>query len=243
MTDRFYPVGLEAEADAFKTTYEVQNEMRSFPRSAYPPGTAVHLPGTSATFGFSNPGPIRHRLAQGHLHSTEEVDIPNPRESHAMPCMQVPDDRHTFMVHDTEEMGRSYQSPVAAMTFSGGTPSKSMQSMRKTRSLPSLNKAPAPARLGDAPSPVHRLEDDHFSYFVPRAQAGSGVDKLNPHLMHKLQKSSRISFPFSGEGTGFRSQSGKTALFPEGSYKDVPTTSRMAFSKPPFFRLSPLDHR
>lgn len=242
MTDRFYPLGLPHEADTWKTTYEVQNEMRTFARSAYPPGTAVHLPGARDRFGFSSPGPIRSRLAQGHLHGTEAVDVPNPRENHAMLRMRVEDERETFRTTDMTEMGRSYRSRVAEVCFSPSqTPSRSCfgKSLRKTFSLPAVG---APPRVSTPPDHVHDLQDDHFRYFVPKAMQRYGAAKLNPHQLSKLHNADLISFPFSGEGTGFRSQSGPTNLFPEGSYEGVGTSTRSAFQKPNFAgRHAPAD--
>lgn len=238
MTDRFYALGLPAEADAWKTTYEVQNEMRAFARSAYPPGTAVHLPGVRDHFGYSNPGPLAHRLAKPELHPKEEVDVSNPREHHAVPHVQIPDDRVTFHNLDMDEMMKSYQSPVAKATLSGTARSNASRS----RSLPSLTIQRAPPRFSEPPEQVHRLEDDHFSYFVPKSMQRDGQDKLNTHLLSKLSKSNRISFPFTGDGTGFRTQSGLTEWFPRGTYKDQPTTYRTNFGKPPYYRLSPLNN-
>jgi len=237
MTDRFYPVGLAADVEAWKTTYEVQNEMRSFARSAFPPGTAVHLPGARDSFGFSSPGPLRMRLAQPDAHPEEKIDIGNPRECHAIPRTQAPDDRATFHVHDTDEMARSYRSPVASVTFGGS------RSLPKTRSLPSLSKTPAPPRMSMAPPLTTKMEDDHFSYFIPKGLHREGEDRINPHHMSKLRKADRISFPFTGEGTGFRTQSGMTDWAPPGSYEGVPTSYRTTFAKPPFYRLSPLTNQ
>mmetsp|Transcript_20024 Transcript_20024/g.58143 ORF Transcript_20024/g.58143 Transcript_20024/m.58143 type:complete len:245 (+) Transcript_20024:88-822(+) len=241
MTDRFYPLGLPHEADAWKTTYEVQNEMRTFPRSAYPPGTAVHLPGARDSFGFSSPGPVRHRLAQGHLHETGAVDIPNPRESHAMLRLREQDEREIFRTTDATEMGKSYRSRVAEVSFSpAATPSAcAAKSLRKTFSLPSL----APPRVSTPPDPAEHLEDNHFSYFVPKAMQKAGHEKLNPHRLHKLHKADRVSFPFSGEGTGFRSQSGPTGVFPSGgTYEGITTSSHANFQRPNFAtRHAPAD--
>jgi len=44
-----------------------------------------------------------------------------------------------------------------------------------------------------------------------------------------------------GEGTGFRTQSGPTMLFPEGTYREATSTSRSVFGKHSFSRHSPLD--
>lgn len=243
--DRFYPVGLAAEADAWKTTYEEANEMRSFARSAYPPGTSIHLPGQRDMFGFSAPGPARERLAKPYLHPTEEVDVPNPREHHAITRVQIDDEHDVFHRHDVNDMLSSKHGPMVAAIFNRGADgtyrppsSPGGLSLSKSRSLPNI--APAPARRCQPPEIVDRHEDDHFSYFVPRSMQGDGVAKLNTHHMSKLHKASRISFPFSGEGTGFRSQSGITEVFPQGSYKDLTTTHRHFFKKPPHFRMSPL---
>jgi len=74
MTDRFYPVGKHSAEDVWKSSYEVQNEMRSFQRSAYPPGYAGHEPGARERFGYSTPGPFAHRLAKPELALKEEDD-------------------------------------------------------------------------------------------------------------------------------------------------------------------------
>jgi len=237
MTDRFYPVGLAAEQDAWKTTYETQNEMRSFARSAFPPGCAVHLPGARDTFGFSSPGPLRTRLAQPDAHPEERVGVANPRECHAVPRQQVPDDRVTFHAHDVDEMSRSYRSPVASIAFGS-----SGRMLPRTRSLPSLTKTPAPPKVSDSPSMLSKLEDQHFSYFVPQGMQREGREKINPHHLSRLRKTDvdRVAFPFTGEGTGFRTQSGATEWFPPGSYEGVPTSYRSSFQKPPYYRLSPL---
>jgi len=242
MTDRFYPVGLKADMDAWKTTYEVQNEMRSFARSAYPPGTAVHLPGSRDEFGYSTPGPIRERLAQPELFLSEDVDVPNPRETHAVPRWKVPDDRLTFLSHDTEEMGRSYNSEVAVRHFSPDGSKRIAKSFVKSKSLPTLVPASPAARVCEPPAAVTNLEDDFFTYFVPKDLQCRGQDKLNPHLMSKLNKKSAISFPFSGDGTGFRTQSGRSEIFPEGSYLNMPTSYRNAFKKPSAYRLAPISN-
>jgi len=228
MTDRFYPLGQPAEADVWKTTYEVQNEMRAFARSPFPPGTSIHQPGAREKFGFSSPGPLAHRLTRPDICLTEDVDVPNPREKHAVARVQVDDDRMTFEKHDTEEMVRSYRSPVAqaTLTGSGGF------GIKKTRSVPSLTKTMSPKKLSEAPVAVHSLEDDHFSYFVPKGQASDGREKMSTHSLTKLHKADRISFPHSGEGTGFRTQGGGSEWMPGGSYKDQPSSYGTAFAKP-----------
>lgn len=236
MTDRFYPLGLPAEADVWKTSYEVQNEMRAFARSPFPPGTAVHLPGARDKFGFGSPGPLAHRLAKPETALTEDVDLPNPRETLAIPRVQEADERVTFHTHDVDEMVRSYRSPVVNATMTG---SKGF-GIKKSRSVPSLARTTAPPRISEPPAAVSGLEDEHFSYFLPKGQQRDGRDKINPHTMSKLSKTDRISFPFSGEGTGFRSQGTQSGWMPGGSYQNQPTTYRTSFTKQPFYRKSPV---
>merc|ERR1719433_697410 len=122
MTDRFYPLGLPSADDVWKTSYEVQNEMRSFERSAYPPGTAIHLPGARDKFGFSTPGPIASRLAKPELCLVEETGTQASRGYMATPTYQEPDDRKIFNTLDVQEMqSGSYRSPVADMSVKFGT--------------------------------------------------------------------------------------------------------------------------
>lgn len=235
--DRFYPLGLPATEDAWKTSYEVQNELRSFERSAYPPGTAVHQPGARDAFGFSTPGPLAHRLAKPELALTQGVDLANPREHHAVVRMQEPDDKETFYKYDVPEMMKSYRSPVATMSLSP----TSQKSMARTRSLPALERKPMPPRLMEPMAPNANLEDDHFDYFVPKGLQMEPREKLNSSTMSRLKKVDRISFPFTGAGTGFKAQSSSSALGTEvGMGLESSTTHRSAFTKPPFYRISPL---
>mmetsp|Transcript_40056 Transcript_40056/g.115489 ORF Transcript_40056/g.115489 Transcript_40056/m.115489 type:complete len:245 (-) Transcript_40056:107-841(-) len=232
--DRFYPLGLPAAEDVWKTSYEVQNELRSFERSAYPPGTAVHQPGAREMFGFSTPGPIAHRLAKPELALTQEVDLKNPREHHAVVRMQEPDDHETFHKYDVPEMMRSYRSPVA-MSLS---PSAA-KSLARTRSLPALERKPIPPRLTEQSPHIANLEDDHFDYFVPKGLQSEPREKLHSSTLSRLKKVDRISFPFTGEGTGFKAQS-SSAWLGEGAGLEHRTTHRDSFTKPPFYRISTL---
>eukprot|EP00931_Biecheleriopsis_adriatica_P103646 TRINITY_DN78449_c0_g1_i1.p1 TRINITY_DN78449_c0_g1~~TRINITY_DN78449_c0_g1_i1.p1 ORF type:complete len:255 (-),score=52.05 TRINITY_DN78449_c0_g1_i1:105-869(-) len=243
MTDRFYPLGLPADEDCWKSTYEVMNEMRSFPRSAYPPGTAIHQPGQRDHFGYSTPGPIAHRLANPALALTEQVDNPNPREHHALTRIQAPDDREVFENNDVGEMLKSYNSPVANMSLS--PQHRSMMSMSKSRSLPSIERRAIPGRLAEPNPAITKLEDEHFSYFVPKGMQRTHRDKLNTSTLSKLKRENKISFPFSGDGTGFKSQSSMTEWWPAGKIGNS-TSYRMNYSKPGFFRgnsplLQPLE--
>jgi len=240
MTDRFYPIGLPHEVDAWKTTYEVQNEMRSFDRSAYPPGCAVHLPGARDKFGHSTPGPLPHRLAHPELTLRDEVGIANPRAHLAVPRMQAPYDRHVFENHDVPEMQRTYHSPVASATLSpGGGLSRSMSRSRSSPGFGTMKRTVN--RLSEPRAAITRLEDDHFSYFVPKAMQREGKEKISQVPLSKLQKERKVTMPFAGDGTGFRTQGGQAEWWPAGSYANVPTAYRETFIKPPFYRMSPLD--
>jgi hypothetical protein len=237
MTDRFYPLGMPSSHEAWKTSYEVQNELRSYERSAYPPGTSIHMPGARERFGYGSPGPIAHRLSKSNLALSEQVDIANPREHYAIPRLQEPDDLTTFKKLDVPEMQRSYRSPMAMTTLSPGS------RMTVSRSLPMLQqKRPAPPKLREPNQPVNKLEDQHFCYYVPKGMQRDGREKLCSTPMHKLPKDNKISFPFSGEGTGFGGQKHGTTWWPAptASYSADMTAYRTGFTKPDFHRSSPL---
>jgi hypothetical protein len=217
-----------SDKEDWKTTYEVQNEMRSFERSMYPPGTAVHLPGSRDKFGYSTPGPLKHRLTNPDIALSEDVDQPAPRLVHAIPKIKVHDDRQTFMELDVPEMAKSYKSPVASATFS---PMKS--GMSRTKSVPVMTKTVAPKRVCEPNPLVSDFEDGHFHYFVPKALQLEPKEKLNASMLPKLHKANKISFPFLGEGTGFRSQSANTEWMQSKPYDaNQWTSSSSAYTKP-----------
>lgn len=197
--------------------------------------TAIHQPGSRDHFGFSAPGPIAARLANADLALTEDTDIPNPREHMAITRIQEPDDRKVFEKHDVDEMLRTYDSPVAKATLS-----PKATSMAKTFSLPTISRrSEAPPKLSECNPLINKLEDSHFSYFVPKNLQREHRDRLNMSGLSKLKKANMISFPFSGEGTGFRSQGSLNNWFPSGSYSNVPTSYRIDYSRPGgFFRAS-----
>lgn len=182
MTDRFYPHGQHSEAEMWKTTYELANEMRSKQRSAYPPGYAGHEPGAREKFGYSVPGPDAMRLTRPDLCLAEEVDNPAPRRTLALPrqqAWQVVDDQHMFQTLDVPEMSRSYRSFL----------SPAHRSMAKTQSLPSIQRKAAPARLAEKRDPCHQLEDDNFNFFVPKGMNRESPEKLMSRSLSKLYKS------------------------------------------------------
>lgn len=235
MTDRFYPLGKQSAEDVWKTSYEIQNEMRSLQRSAYPPGYAGHEPGARDKFGFSTPGPDAHRLTASHLCLREDTDIEEPRRIHAIPRMQVTDERTTFRDLDVPEMDRSYKSAII---------SPSHRSMAKSRSLPTVNRMAAPPKASVVLPAQSKLEDDHFTYFVPKAVNRETKDRLMSRSLSKLYKhpEKKVMLPFAGDGTGFRTQSGLTEWWPQAScLHEEPSSYVSAYARPSFYRMSPLN--
>lgn len=235
MTDRFYPLGKPSADDVWKSSYEVANEMRSFQRSAYPPGYAGHEPGAREKFGFSTPGPHAWKLTKPELALQEETDIEEPRRNLAVPRMQVTDERKTFHSLDVPEMDRSYKSGIVSPLH---------RSMAKTRSLPTLERKAAPPRMSELRPAQNKLEDEHFSYFVPKAMARDSKEQLMSRSLSKLHKDpqKKVMLPFAGDGTGFRTSCGDTNFFPPASrLHDEPTSYASSFQKPSFYRMSPLN--
>mmetsp|Transcript_109273 Transcript_109273/g.189609 ORF Transcript_109273/g.189609 Transcript_109273/m.189609 type:complete len:243 (-) Transcript_109273:207-935(-) len=236
MTDRFYPLGKPSAEDVWKSSYEVQNEMRSFQRSSYPPGYAGHEPGAREKFGYSSPGPDANRLTASHLALREEMDVLEPRRIHAIPRVQVSDERQTFQNLDVPEMNRSYRSPMATMS-SGG------QGMPKVRSLPTLTKTMRQARLSQNAKPTTKLEDEDFAYFVPRGLQRESRDRLMSRSLSKLHKSpeKKVMLPFAGDGTGFRTSCAGCEWWPPAArLHEEPSSYMSSFQRPAFFRMSPI---
>jgi len=235
MTDRFYPIGKQSEDDVWKSSYEIANEMRSFQRSAYPPGYSGHEPGAREKFGFSTPGPHAHKLTKSELCLREDVDIQEPRRILAMPRHQVTDDRQTFQGLDMAEMNRSYKSGIISPMH---------KSMAKTRSLPTIQVKAAPARLSQLPAAKHRLDDEHFTYFVPKALNREQTEQLMARSLPKLHKDAekKVMLPFSGDGSGFKFQSSATEWWPAGTcLHEEPSAYQSQFQRPSFYRMSPLN--
>lgn len=232
MTDRFYPLGMPSAEDAWKTTYECQTEMRSWERSAFPPGTSIHQPGARDKFGFSSPAAHAHRLAQSWTVLGEEVDNPNPRGHLAICRLPAPDDRDVFATHDIPEMAKSYRSPVAQATLTpaGRSCRRTLGSMRADRSLPNLMNQSI-SKLSQPNPSIEKLEDEHFSYFVPQGMAADGPDRILGRTLTKLHKKDKISFPWSGSGTGFHSV-GSASWLPEQTPISNTTSYREQFNRP-----------
>lgn len=235
MTDRYYPCGLPAEEDAFKTTYEIQNEMESHARSAYPPGYAGFEPGTRDKFGYSTPGPIASRLSHSELAQTEGPDIFEPRRVHATSMSQVADEGDVFDKLDLPSLHQSMGSTGA-------------KTLLKASSTPSLKPPPPPLNM--AREPICDLEDAEHCYFVPQ-----GMQKLrqetivtNRPYLSKLSKADMLVHPF-GDGTGFKSQCPIITWFPAEQMEptkpklDSSTAYRDTFPRPPFYRMSPMGMR
>jgi len=242
MTDRFYPKGKRSVEGVWKSTYEVMNELRSHERSPFPPGCSVHQPGVREVFGYCTPGPVAHRLANPALTLTETVGVTNPREHHAISRSEIMNDRDTFEQYDLPEMQRSYRSPMAAATLSMAGFRKS----RNARSLPALPKPSAIAKLSTPMAPVDKLEDDHYSYYVPISLADQGADQLYQSTsLPKLSKERRIAFPFESKGTGFKSQGGETTWWPDKTPLQSETSYRSQYGKAPdlFNRKEPPKER
>jgi len=235
MTDRFYPLGKTSAEDVWKSSYEIANEMRSFARSAYPPGYSGHEPGAREKFGFSTPGPDPWKLTKGNLALREDVDIAEPRRILSQTRTQVADERQNFEELDVPEMQQSYKSAIISPAF---------RSMAKSRSLPSVGMMTSPPKLSQLPDPISKLECDHFTYFVPKAASREGRDKLMSRSLTRLYKhpEKKVMLPYNGAGTGFRTQSGGTEWWPAPTGDHLaPTAYTSQFGRPSFYRMSPLN--
>lgn len=230
MTERFYPIcSLKAEDDAFKSTYTVQNEMRSFHRSAYPPGYAGHEPGIRAKHGYASPGPDAWKLAGPDHALTEDVDNPAPRMMHAVTKSKA---------HDLDAF-HDLDLPSYSMTLKSQASNVLPPEMRNPSMTRSLSATRTDLRpLSFKKDPVTRLEDARFTYYVPRTYSQKSRDLLLArHLnLHKLDKQEIVTVANPGEGTGFRCQAGGPSWWP--SLDDDPEISSIqrAYRRPPFHR-------
>lgn len=233
MTERFYPIGtLKAEEDAFKSTYTMANEMRSFHRSAYPPGYAGHEPGVRDKHGYANPGPNAWRLAGPELALTEEVDLPGPRSLHAKTKSKA-HDQDDFYHHDLPTYSNTLQ-----MQASRVLPPE-VRARTLTRSMSATHKDLRP--LSIRKDPISHLEDGRFTYFVPMTYS----QKSRPLLLSrqvdllKLDKKELVTLAHPGEGTGFRCQAGGGAgWWPQLDADPEISSIQRAYRRPPFHRSS-----
>lgn len=232
MTDRFYPVGQVSEEGVWQSTYELANEMRSYQRSAYPPGYSGHEPGARDKFGYCTPGPHANRLANPDLALVEGVDQEAPRSVLAMTRAQVDDDGINFRGLDINDV---YTSKRGTSTFNLAGKS----ALSKSMSSPSLAQKKAPPRVSEPLKPITRLEDNKYSYFVPKAFQREHQEKLMSKSLSKLNKDAKVTMPFAGEGTGFRTCCTNINWWPE-ERTDGYSSYNLQFAKPSFYRMSPM---
>lgn len=233
MTERFYPIGtLPAEDEAYKSTYTVQNEMRSFHRSAYPPGYAGHEPGVREKHGYASPGPHAWRLANPEHTLTEEIDNPAPRMMHAVTRSKA-HDMSTYTDLDLPIQERTLQKHAS-------TGLSTSLSQRATRKLGQSTSLPELRPLTEKKPPLERLEDARFTYFVPKAMSRKSKDQLlKSGGLSKLEKADRVVLAIPGEGTGFRAQGAACNWWPHLTGDAEISAIQRAFTKPPFHRAPP----
>lgn len=189
--------------------------MKVHARSFFPPGTSVHVPGARDNFGYSSPGGTRRKTIN-------------------------PDYNERFGLAEQEPAFDLFSNPSSAMSSPLASGMRRSQ-MNKSKSLQFLKKNQKSfSRLSQPMATIEKHEDEHFSYFVPESLKNESRETLSKMPLSKLSKASRISFPTSGEGTGFRNQGQATNWWPAGSYtEDQPTSYRTAFLSYPVHRRPP----
>jgi len=210
----FYPVGLPSHGpDAWKTSYETQNELITHERSPYPPGTGVHLPGARDHFGFGSPG------ANPAFTSTKSsfARCEDPDAEAGMAAASNP----------ASPSSVSFQGPTSPMAQAGNAMLQATpKSMRRTASSPGFDTYKAPRRLSAGVVPVHKFEDDHHSYFVPASMRHAGEHKIQGNYsLPKLSKDRKLAATV-GDGTGFRCQGAGADWWPQptGAAYEKPMT-------------------
>lgn len=232
MTDRFYPKGTQTyDEDSLKSTYTLANEMRSFHRSAYPPGYQGHEPGVREKFGYSAPGPHAWRLADPYHALTEDVNNTAPRQLHAAVKSKA-HDPETFHELDLPAYSHKLQlqaSQVIPEEF------RTVGSKAVGRSLSSTRKDMKP--LADKKDAIINLEDDKFTYFVPAIYSKKGREKLlKTYDLLKLEKKNKILPAVPGEGTGFRCQGGGTNWWPNQDNGPAISQTQATYRRLPLLR-------
>eukprot|EP00746_Dinoflagellata_sp_MGD_P163251 gnl/MRDRNA2_/MRDRNA2_91194_c0_seq1.p1 gnl/MRDRNA2_/MRDRNA2_91194_c0~~gnl/MRDRNA2_/MRDRNA2_91194_c0_seq1.p1 ORF type:complete len:270 (+),score=51.66 gnl/MRDRNA2_/MRDRNA2_91194_c0_seq1:92-811(+) len=229
MTDRFYPKGTQVfDEDALKSTYTAQNEMRSFHRSAYPPGYAGHEPGVREKMGYANPGPHAWRLADPDHALTEDVDNDAPRIMHAAVKSKA-HDKSSFheldLPHYSQKL-RHQESQVLPEELRTRTMGRSLSTTRMGMKA-----------LSEPRDAITHLEDDRFSYYVPGIYSKKGKDALlKKYDLLKLEKQMKVIGANPGEGTGFRCQGGGTNWWPVLDSDPEISQIQRTYRKPPFHR-------
>jgi len=230
MTERFYPIGLlKNEEDAFKSTYTMQNEMRSFHRSAYPPGYAGHEPGVRDKHGYASPGPHAWRLSDPDHALTEDVGSEAPRKMQAVTKSKAHD--HSVF-HELDLPIRQDTLRTQATT----TISPDIRATRLTRSM-SSTRADLSA-LSRKKDPITHLEDERFTYFVPQNYSNKRRELLFTRQVDllKLDKKERVTGANPGEGTGFRTQGAACGWWPSLDADPEISSIQRAYRRPPFHR-------
>jgi len=230
MTERFYPHGLlMTTEDAFKSTYTVQNEMRSFHRSAYPPGYAGHEPGVRERHGFASPGPIAYRLSGPEHALTEDVDNPAPRRMQAVTKSKAhdQDDFHALDLPAYSNTLKSHASNVLPPEIRDRSMKRSMSTGRTELQPLSVPK-----------EPITHLDDGRFTYFVPKTYSLKNRALLLTRQLDlmKLDKKELVTVANPGEGTGFRCQAGRAAWWPSLDGDPEISSIQRAYRRPPFHR-------
>jgi hypothetical protein len=202
----YYPLGLPSHGpDAWKTSYETQNELTTHERSPYPPGTGVHMPGARDHFGFGSPGANPALTAKSSFARCEDPDAAATDGAASSPASPTG--------------GFNFQSPTSPMAQAGNA-ILSSKSMRRTASSPAFDTYKAPKRLSVGAVPVHKFEDDHHSFFVPASMRHLGGDRLQGNYsLPKLSKERRLAGTI-GDGTGFRCQGAGADWWPQPTGAD-----------------------
>jgi hypothetical protein len=229
MTDRFYPKGTQVyDDDALKSTYTLQNEMRSFHRSAYPPGYAGHEPGVREKMGYANPGPHAWRLADPDHALTEDVNNPAPRmiQTAVKSKAHDPSTFHDLDLPRYSDTLRQQASKVLPEELRTRTMGRSLSSTR-------MDLKP----LSDKKDPITYLEDARFTYYVPGIYSKKGKDALlTKYELAKLEKKQKVMMANPGEGTGFHCQGGGCNWWPVLDSDPEISQIQRTYRKPPFHR-------
>lgn len=229
MTDRFYPKGTQIfDEDTLKSTYQVQNEMRSFHRSAFPPGYAGHEPGVREKMGYASPGPHAWRLSDPSHALTEDVDNDAPRKMHAAVKSKA-HDQSTFHELDLPGYSNTLRHQASQVL------PESMRSRTMGRSMSSGRMDMKP--LSEKKDPITHLEDNKFTYYVPGIYSKKGKDALlTKYDLLKLEKQSKVMGANPGEGTGFRCQGGGANWWPALEGDPEISQIQRTYRSPPFHR-------
>lgn len=240
MTDRYYPAGMPAHADAWKTTYELANELNVQPRSRYPPGYSGHLHGTRIKFGYGCPGPEPNNSKIGFEGIPDDMDE-----------MDEFDLMLTKRKLDTQQA----QANQAQWTYvpeesPNEAPSQASKRLMRPMSAPALGRGPALSRTTVPPEDarfqfyvpseqIDKLEDARFNYFVPDALKGLSREKVLERPLSKLERCRKVSMAMSGAGTGYKCE-GNSDWWPEVAVRGCTdrwsTESKTSFTKQPYFR-------